>query len=462
MKSAPSGLSLKTKLGYGVCDVGGNLFFTVTAFVLMNYLTDTVGLAAGLAGTALMIGRLWDAFYDPIIGYISDRSKSPMGRRRPFLLMGSIPLFVTMVIMFLNPALFMGGDWQSAANQTFLFVWEMIIYIMLCTAYSTVNIPYNAMVPELTQDFHERTTLNGFRFAFAAIGTLLGAGLALPLVGMFADKNTGYGALGIIFGGAMMITALLTVITVREPARLRPADSMGILKTYRKVFDNKPYLVILLAYVFHIMGITILSGIAIYYFKYILNDVEATNIALPILIITALAMIPVSVVLSRKIGKKSVYAIGLLIKAVSLMVIFFYGHVYGVKFMFAMMFVTGIGFGFTYALPFAIVPDTIEYDYLQTGERREGAFYSIWTWGFKIGQALAVFVMGWVLNFSGYVENAVQTESAQMGIRLFLGPIPAVILALGALVLYFYPINEERYEEILMQIREKEGAAQTA
>jgi glycoside/pentoside/hexuronide:cation symporter, GPH family len=126
-----------------------------------------------------------------------------------------------------------------------------------------------------------------------------------------------------------------------------------------------------------------------------------------------------------------------------------------------MMFVTGIGFGFTYALPFAIVPDAIEYDYLQTGERREGAFYSIWTWGFKIGQALAIFVMGWVLNFSGYVENAVQSPSAQFGIRLFLGPIPAIILAAGALVLYFYPINEERYGEILRQIREKEGAAQT-
>jgi GPH family glycoside/pentoside/hexuronide:cation symporter len=235
---------------------------------------------------------------------------------------------------------------------------------------------------------------------------------------------------------------------------------MGILETYRTVFKNRPYLLILLTYVLHIMGITILSGIAIYYFKYILNDVEATNIALPILIITALVMIPVSVVLSKKIGKKLVYAIGLLIKAVALMIIFFFGHVLGVKFMFGMMFFTGIGFGFTYALPFAIVPDAIEYDYLKTGERREGAFYSIWTWGFKIGQALSIFVMGWVLSLSGYVENAVQTPSAQLGIRLFLGPVSAAILAAGALVLYFYPINEERYQEILRQIREMEGKKQ--
>ncbi|MBP7737433.1 MAG: MFS transporter [Spirochaetes bacterium] len=460
MGNTLSKLSLKTKLGYGVCDVGGNLFFTVTAFVLMNYLTDTVGLAAGLAGTALMIGRIWDAFYDPVIGYISDRTRSTMGRRRPYLLAGSIPLFITMIFMFLNPAMFMGGGWQSAANQTFLFIWVTVIYMLLCTSYSTVNIPYNAMVPELTQDFHERTSLNGFRFGFAAIGTLLGAGVALPLVGMFADKTVGFAALGAIFGGAMMITALLTVILVREPAKLRPAESMGILKTYRTVFKNKPYLLILLAYVFHIMGITILSGIAIYYFKYILNHVEGTNIALPILIITALTMIPVSVILSKKIGKKLVYAIGLLIKAFALMIIFFYGHVLGINFMYGMMFFTGIGFGFTYAMPFAIVPDAIEYDYLKTGERREGAFYSIWTWGFKIGQAFAIFVMGWILSLSGYVENVAQTPSAQLGIRLFLGPIPAAILAAGALVLYFYPINEERYRDILRQIKEMEEKKQ--
>ena len=172
-------LSVGVKIGYGVADFGGNLFFTATAFVLLNYLTDTVGLSAALAGIALMVGRIWDAFYDPVIGYISDRTKTKMGRRRPFMLGGSIPLFIAMIIMFTNPTLVIG----AGISQTVLFVYTMVVYIILCTAYSTVNIPYSSLGPELTNDYNERTSLNGYRFGFAGIGTLLGAGLALPRVG---------------------------------------------------------------------------------------------------------------------------------------------------------------------------------------------------------------------------------------------------------------------------------------
>jgi glycoside/pentoside/hexuronide:cation symporter, GPH family len=456
MENTGSPLSLRTKIGYGVCDLGGNLFFTATAFVLLNYLTDTVGLAAGLAGTVLMIGRIWDAFYDPIIGYLSDRTKSAMGRRRPFILIGSVPLFISMTLMFCNPAMLMGEGWNVADHQMFLFVWGLIVYIILCTAYSTVNIPYSSLTPELTQDFHERTSLNGYRFGFAVFGTLLGAGAALPIVALFATRNTGFAAMGAIFGAAMMITALLTVVAVREPKALHPAKSMGFVRTYLEVFRNKPYLLVLLTYVLHIMGITIMSGITIYYFKYILLDEGKTTIALLILLVTAMVFIPVSVALSKKIGKKLVYGTGLITIAIAVMVIFFLGHVLGINFTLAMMFFTGIGFGFTYVMPYAMVPDAIEYDYLCTGERREGAFYGIWTWALKIGQALAVFVMGWVLALSGYVADAVQTQSAQFGIRLFLGPISAVILVAGAAVLYFYPINERKYKEIVEQIKEME------
>ena len=152
-------LSLGTKVGYGVADFGNNLFFQAIGFVLLNYLTDTVGLSAALAGIALMVGRIWDAFYDPVIGYISDRTKTRMGRRRPFMLGGAIPLFIAMIVMFTNPSLVIG----SGISQAALFAYAMIVYIILSTAYSTVNIPYYSWAPELTSDYHERTSLNGYR-----------------------------------------------------------------------------------------------------------------------------------------------------------------------------------------------------------------------------------------------------------------------------------------------------------
>jgi len=452
-------LSVGVKLGYGAADFGGNLFFTATAFVLMNYLTDVVGLAAALAGIALMVGRIWDAFYDPIIGYLSDRTKTKMGRRRPFMLGGAIPLFIAMIIMFTNPSLVIG----SGISQSVLFVYTMVVYIILCTTYSTVNIPYSSLGPELTTDYHERTSLNGYRFGFAGIGTLLGAGLALPIVAMAPDKNLGFVLMGTIFGAVLLVSTLTTVFSVKESDAVRPAQSMGFWKTYTEVFKNKPYLFILMSYILHILAITIASAIVIYYFKYILGAEGMTTYAMLILIGVAILFIPVSVAMSKKIGKKLVYGIGFIIMAVGLMVLFIIGHTMGVAFNLIMMAFMGIGMGFLYAMPYAIVADAIEYDYLRTGERREGAFFGIWTWGLKIGQALAAFIMGLTLEAMGYVANLMpQAASAQLGIRLFLGPISAGIFVLAAVVLYFYPITEKRYKEILADIAIMEARKQPA
>jgi GPH family glycoside/pentoside/hexuronide:cation symporter len=452
-------LSVGIKLGYGVADFGGCLFFAATAFVLLNYLTDTVGLSAALAGIALMVGRIWDAFYDPIIGYISDKTKAKMGRRRPFMLGGSIPLFIAMIIMFTNPSLVIG----SGISQTVLFVYTMIVYIILCTAYSTVNIPYSSLGPELTNDYNERTSLNGYRFGFAGIGTLLGAGLALPIVAMASDKNLGFVLMGTIFGAVMLVSTLTTVFSVKESAVVKPAKSMGFWETYREVFKNRPYLFILMVYILHIIGITIASGIVIYYFKYVLGAENMTTYAMLLFIGVAMLFIPVSVAMSKKTGKKLVYGTGFVIMAVGLMMMFFMGNTMGIAFNLIMMAFLGIGMGFLFAMPYAIVADSIEYDYLRTGERREGAFFGIFTWGLKMGQALASFVMGMTLEAMGYVANAMpQTASSQLGIRLFLGPIAAAFFILAAVVIYFYPITEKRYKEILAQIAVMEAKKQPA
>ena len=437
-------LTLKTKIGFGICDLGGNLFFTVIAFLLLNYLTDTVGIAAGLAGTIIMIGKIWDAVTDPVIGYLSDRTTTRWGRRRPYILFGSFPLFIALIIMFTNPRL---------EGEVAQFIWGVTAFCFLGLAYTLVNIPYSSLTPELTRDFHERTILNGYRFGFAVVGTLVGAGAALPLVNTFADRNTGFTVMGAIFGFAMLVTALVTFFTVREPENTEK-PTCGFFQTYLKVFKSRPFVFILLTYALHVTALTVVSGIAIYYFKYIHHDEPKTTLAMLILLATAMLFIPVSVLLSKRIGKKRVYRIGMLVFAVAIMILFFSGHTQPVTFSFAMMFLAGIGMGFTYAMPYAMVPDAIEYDYLQTGERTEGAFYGIWTFCFKIGQAAALGITGLVLSLSGYVAGVVQTENALFGIRVLLGPIPAIIFCLALVMLWRYPISEERYNEILKKIEE--------
>ncbi len=445
-------LPVKVKLGFGVGDLGGNLYFTVMAFWLLNYLTDTVGIAAGMAGIVIMIGKIWDAVTDPMMGYISDRTRSRWGRRRPYLLFGSFPWFAAMIVLFTNPNL---------ESQRSLFVWGVLAYCLLSTAFTVVNIPYSSLTPELTKDYHERSSLNGYRATFMVIGTLIGAGAALPLVNALPNKSIGFTVMGVVFGALMMGSALVTFSTVREPV-LKPesAPKMGFFKSYLYVFKTKPFVIILLTYMFNLVAVTIVSGTMIYYFTYIHGNEALTTLGLLILLVTAMLLIPVSVWVSKKIGKKTTYAVGMLIIAASCLIIFVLGHQLDLVFVMVMMFVAGIGLSTTYPMPWSMIPDTVEYGYLQSGERREGGYYGIWTFVAKAGQGLAAAVGGLILQVTGYVPDVAQTGLAKLGIRLLIGPFTAVFFVAAAILLVFYPLNEQRYKEVMDRIKEMEAGRQ--
>lgn len=441
-------LPVKVKLGFGIGDLGGNLYFTVIAFWLLNYFTDTVGIAAGVAGIAILIGKIWDAISDPLMGYISDRTGSRWGRRRPYLLFGSFPWFVAMVILFTNPRL---------SSQAALFIWGLGAFCFLSTAYTVVNVPYSSLTPELTKDYHERSSLNGYRAVFMIVGTLIGAGAALPLVKAFPDKNIGYTVMGAVFGALMMAAALITFSAVREPkSRYEVQPKSGLLKKYLYVFKTRPFIIILLTFMMNMIAVSVVSGTMIYYFKYIHRNEDLTTLALMILLVTAMIFIPVAVAVSKRVGKKTTYAVGMLIIALACMLVFALGHQLGIPFVYVMMFVAGIGLSTTYPMPWSMIPDTVEYGYLQTGERREGGYYGIWTLFSKGGQGLAIGITALVLHVTGYAAEAAQTGLARLGIRLLVGPVTAFFFIAAALLLIFYPLNEKRYAELQADIEAME------
>lgn len=442
-------LPVRVKLGFGIGDLGGNLYFTVIAFWLLNYLTDTVGIAAGMAGVVVMIGKIWDAVTDPLMGYISDRTNSRWGRRRPYLLFGSLPWLVAMVVLFTNPRL--DGQWA-------LFVWGVAAFCFLSTAFTVVNVPYSSLTPELTKDYHERSSLNGYRAVFMVTGTLIGAGAALPLVNALPNKSIGFSVMGGVFGALMMGSALVTFSVVREPKLEEHArPKAGFFSSYLHVFKTGPFVVVLLTYMFNIIAVSVVSGTMIYYFKYVHDNEALTTVALLILLVTAMLFIPVAVRVSRKVGKKTTYAVGMLIIAAASMAIFAAGHLLGVPFVFVMMFAAGVGLSTTYPMPWAMIPDTVEYGYLRSGERREGGYYGIWTLFSKAGQGLAVGLSGLVLHLTGYVADVPQTAAAKLGIRMLVGPVTAVVFVAAAFTLIFYPLNEKRYGEVLREIETMEA-----
>ncbi len=443
-------LPVKVKMGYGVADIGGQIFFNTINFWLINYLTDNVGLAAGLAGIAVLIGRVFDAITDPAMGYISDRTRTGWGRRRPYIFAGSFFMFGAMVILWTNP---------HFDGQVPLFVWAAASYSFLNLAFTVVNIPYSSMTPELTDDYNERTSLNGYRMTFAVLGTFIGAGAALPIIGAFANPDAGYTIMGTIFGGVMCLSALVTFFAVKEPPLpATPPPKGKIFSSYGQAFRNKPFVLILLPWVFNNVAITILSGSLIYYFRVIYGvEDNTTTIALLVLLASAMVFIPVWTVIAKKIGKKLSYIIGISVLAAGVILFFFIGAG-SITAAFVVMAIAGFGFATHYVMPWSIIPDTIEYDYAKTGIRREGVYYGLWTFVLKIGQGLGALMIGWILAGFDYSPGAETAgPAAQLGIRLLFGPIAAVFFIAGVIVLIFFPITRKVYQDILAESEKRQA-----
>jgi GPH family glycoside/pentoside/hexuronide:cation symporter len=441
-----SNISRKTKIGFGAGEFSSSIFFTITSFWLMNFLTDEVRLSAALAGTALLVGKIWDAVIDPFIGHFSDHTRSRWGRRRPYLLFFSIPFGLAFVIMFTNPGI---------ETQIGKFIWALLAYIFFCTVYSFTNIPYNSLLPEISQDYNERTNIAGYKQTFAVIGTLLGAGAAMPIMALFAGRTAGFIGMSAIFGLLAALSLFFTFFSVREPKFVAQPKGENILKSLKDVFTNKPYLSLLTAWFVNSAAVAVMSSMLVYFYKYIFQAEGAVTLAMIALLGVTIITIPFWVWLAKKISKRTTYSIGMTVTLLAVVLFAFTADMLGQTVALGFMALAGFGFASHYVLPWTMAPDTIEFAYARSGVRREGVYYSVWTFAIAVGGAFAGFLVGQVLGLFGYIPDVLQTAQSILGIRLLIGPLPAVLILLGNLALAFYPINQKRYEEIQSQIQQR-------
>jgi len=472
-------LNVGQKLGFGIFDLGGNMFFTLMGFWCLKYLTDEVGLAAGLAGAAVMIGKAWDAVTDPMMGFISDRTLTRMGRRRPYILIGAIPMMLALWLFFTHP---------NISDQAMLMLWAIGTLMLVNTASTVINVPYTSLTPELTDDYHEKTSLNGYRFGCAVIGTILG-GAAMFLVDAFGKGRRGWSMMGLTLGTITAIVTLLTFFGTREKRHTYADLPTGsFIATYKAVFSNRPYVILFLTYALHMTAITFLQSILAFYIDYVykaelimqlrtfplIGNPEASefalrellrNISMLGLLLTAMLFIPVSVFVSKKIGKKRTYQICFIVLGIACIAVSSVGHLLSPGMFLGLLGFAGIGVGFSYVAPFAMVPDTVEFDAVTTGERKEGPYYGMWTFIAKVGMALSSLISGLILSRGGYtaalierIKEAIADQqviqipsSAQLAIRLIIGPIPALVFLGAFILMQFYPLDEKTYKKLMGQ-----------
>jgi GPH family glycoside/pentoside/hexuronide:cation symporter len=455
-------LSFWTKMAYGSGDLGTAISAALRAFFLLFFLTDVARLNPAAAGSILLINRVWDAFNDPVIGWLSDRTVTRWGRRRPWLLLGALPFGILFFMIWVVPPF----------GPTGLYIYYVVVALLLDTAYTIINVPYAALTPELTRDYDERTSLNSYRFAFSIGGALVAAVLHPIIVGQFDDIRMGYMVSGAIWAIISTIPCFIVFFGTRErPESMERAeqDGMGIWEQVKVAFANKPYRFVISIYLFSWLALQLISTVLIYYLTYYIGAPDMLPLVLLAIQGTAFVFLFIWAAVSRRLDKRYVYMIGATIW-LTMQIALYFVRPGMTQFIIPIAAVAGAGASVAYLIPWAMMPDVIEYDELETGQRREGIFYGFMVFLQKTSIALGVFMVGRVLATTGYITptDAVpvpqQPEGALNAIRLFIGPIPAIILGLGLILTYFYPITREKHTEVraMLAKRRAEAAANKA
>jgi glycoside/pentoside/hexuronide:cation symporter, GPH family len=460
-------LSFWTKMAYGAGDLGPAITANIVVVFLLVFFTNVAGLDPGLAGSILLIGKIWDAINDPMVGALSDRTESKWGRRLPWILWGAIPFGFFFFLQWVVP----NFSNNPSTNQWGLFWYYVVISIFSNAFYTVVNLPYTALTPELTQNYDERTSLNSFRFAFSISGSILSLIIALVLFGVFPnDPIKQY----LLIGGVCAVLSVLPLYwcvfgirkrvlegEARRLANPSPPQTMSYVQQLKVAFRNRPFLYVVGIYLCSWLAVQNTVAIIPYFVQNWmgLTAQDFTKVVIAVQV-TGLVMLFVWTAVSRRVGKRAVYFMGMSLWVIAQIGLFLLqpGQVVG---MYILAVMAGFGVSTAYLVPWSMIPDVIELDELNTGQRREGLFYGYMVLLQKVALAIGVFLVGQALQVSGFLKTTAgqpiptQPESALWAIRLMIGPIPAVILIIGLVLAYFYPITREVHAEILLKLQER-------
>ena len=283
-------LSLKNKVAYGVADLGISLLTASIQFFLLFYYTDVLGIDPALAGTALLVGKLtWDAINDPLFGFITDRTKSRWGRRKPYMLFGAIPFGLTIWLLFSLPPGMKGATAFLAVLGSFLLV---------DTTQTLVSVPYYALSAELTRDYDERTSLISIRMIFTVVGYIMGAALTTMIAGIFINmgwsKTAAYSGMGAVFGIVVIVTVLVTTFGVKEtPNPDQEPAKMPALSQLKHVFKNRPFVQYMIMSTIISVSFTLLTALLPYFLTYQLRMTDQISLVMLVMLGTiAVFLVP--------------------------------------------------------------------------------------------------------------------------------------------------------------------------
>ena len=460
-------VGLREKIGYGLGDAASSMFWKLFTMYLLFFYTDIIGLPAAAIGTMFLVTRIWDAFVDPLMGIMTDRTDTRWGKFRPYILFGAVPFGIIGILTFAVPEFGQSGK----------MIYAYVTYGLMMMIYSAVNVPYASLMGVMSPDPKIRTELSSYRMTFAFVGSILVLLLVEPLVEVFGrmrgseipDARFGWQMAAIVFAIIAVSMFFCTFAWTRERVKPIKETKNRLRDDLIDLFRNRPWWILLGAGVAAQIFNSIRDGSAVYYFKYYAEGTEGFRLGIidasvsltTIYLVLGQAANILGIILvtpiSNRIGKKHTYLWSMVFATV-LSACFYMLDKSDIGGMLLLQFLISMCAGAVFPLLWSMYADVTDFSELKTGRRATGLIFSSSSMSQKFGWTIAGALTGWLLGYFGFEANVVQTDTAQHGIRLMMSLLPAVGTLLSVLFIAFYPLNEKTLNRILeeLSIRRKQ------
>lgn len=441
------------KMGYGSGDIAGNVVYAFLTSFVMVYLTDTIGLASGIVGTLIALSKLFDGFTDIFFGSMIDKTHSRLGKARPWMLYGYIGCAVTLVACFAIP---------TSLGKTAQYAWFFIAYTLLNGVFYTANnIAYSALTSLVTKNSKERVQMGSYRFIFAFSTSLLIQAITVGFVEKCGGDAAAWRLVAIIYAAIGLIVNTISALSVKElpeeelneGEQAGEAEKYGLVLAFKLLVKNKFYLMICGTYILQQLY-SAMIGAGIYYMTWVLKNKNlfgqfAWAVNIPLII----ALIFTPTLVGKWNGMYKLNVRGYMLATVGRALVVVAGYMGSVPLMILFTAVAALGQGPWQGDMNAVIASCSEYTYLTQGKHVDGTMYSCTSLGIKIGGGIGTAVVGWLLEFSGYVgTNATQPQSALSMMQFIYLWLPFVFDLLITIVL-----SQMNVEETNANIRKARG-----
>ncbi|MCA3255412.1 MAG: MFS transporter [Alphaproteobacteria bacterium] len=444
-------LPVSLKLGWATGAFGVAVLMNGISALVLFYMTTVLRFDPAVAGFIIFASKIYDAITDPFSGWLSDRSKSDKGRRRPFLFWGALVSAAAFLMVFTVPFI---GPFPSMTEGPGLVAagYMLLALLIYTTGYSMFNVPYMAMPAEMTRDYHERSSIHGYRVVIAAIGGFLvqsGGGALLEVLGKDWDA---YAMLAAAGAGAILVTMLIAyAATARAPAMPQTDTKLPFREQVKGFLANRPFQLILSVKLVQLIGIAASSGGLVFLLASVLGrPLTLMGLIGAAMIAAVFISTPLLVRLSKVIGKRGAYMVSAAVTGVAALS---WALATPDEPIWALMlrgFGTGIAFAGNVLFAMSMLTDAMEIDAHRTGLRREGMYSALYSFVEKLAAAIGPLILGGALSVAKFDagKSSIGDEGVRQAVLVGIAYVPAAMAVLAVIILFFYRLDEKQLAEI--------------